>query len=315
MGLAARGGKLLMRLGRLLSACACCTRYWCIPAGLDSCGNMTYSECQNTQNPPPGALGPYSEPTCGDCLDNVPECPQDKYYCCYESAPTSSNPKPRKQCQKGPCDEALIAGGPYRTQEECAASCTRYDCTAGGCYSESDGEYETLADCQQHCNPKFECSASLGCVGSTAGQYASLAECQAACGCDADPAPACPPQDVMFGGEVGFSSKQFAVPAEVRLVTVTFDAADVPDRFQILGPTLDGNGNVVASRVMKRDSGWRGNPGYCKEPDGPPTGTLVWEKGLGITCFEVAVLAPCPATAWGYKVRCEVPSGEVNTAP
>jgi hypothetical protein len=94
------------------------------------------------------------------------------------------------------------------------------------------------------------------------------------------------------------------VSAERLTITLTYNARTVPDRFQIWGPTLNAAGAVIAARVIKADSGYRGGEGECVPVEGSGSGSLTWVKGKGITCFEVAVLSPCDGTAWDYTLTC-----------
>lgn len=336
MPLVTKAGQLLRKLGQLATSCGCCLSYWCVPSREDACGQQRY-DCANTQNPPPESTGPHSSSNCGNaCPDaevscekywcyatgyspcggvvaqctvdafgdeatsgpfdypscdgcgggGTSECPADKWYCCYDEAPSQSpeSPLPSHSCTFGPCagmmagDYSLYRSGPHDTSQECNSQCGNYSCTS-----------------QQ------------GCVSDPEGPHASLEACQAACGCLAPTAFVCSdtPTTVTYTGGGGFSSRQYSVSAERLTITLTYHAADVPDRFQIWGPTLNAAGATIATRVIKADSGYRGGAGQCVPVDGAGDGSLTWVKAKGITCFEVTVISPCEETTyWEYTLTC-----------
>jgi hypothetical protein len=84
-----------------------------------------------------------------------------------------------------------------------------------------------------------------------------------------------------------------------------------PIRVQIWGPIMVDGCPQPGSRVIKRDSGWRGFE-CCDCPDdrnggdldGEPHGTLTWSKPAGATQFEVVVLNPCPV--FGISVQLDI---------
>lgn len=338
MGLIMQAGALVMKLGQLVSSCGCCVAYWCTPTRQDACGQGHY-ECTKPTSVPADSLGPYGgdcdggcpdptcekywcyatgytpcggvvsrcsvdaygddadagpfdEPVCDGCGSGTPEpCPGDKHFCCWPTPATGEpvNKDGDSTCQLGPCtgmltgDNSLYRSGPHNTTQECAAQCEKYACDGSGCSNSADGTYRTLE------------------------------ACQLACGCGTPSSETCgitPISLVRGSSPRGFHSRQYSVSPERLTVKLTYDAYSYPDRFQIWGPSTDGNGAVVATRLIKGDSNYRGVeplPDGCSgfSVVGAGAGSVTWEKKRGITCFEICVISPCDGSAWEYDLTCE----------
>jgi hypothetical protein len=127
--------------------------------------------------------------------------------------------------------------------------------------------------------------------------------------------------------------RSFSTTAAASTITVNYAARCFPNRFQLWAPQCGQSGNLIAERVLKRDSDYRGddgnvkvgglltcadrkaaaNPPCTQDTQGGPTGSFTWNKPDGITCVEIAVISPCeeagevgpdnPLTGWEYTIQ------------
>jgi len=77
------------------------------------------------------------------------------------------------------------------------------------------------------------------------------------------------------------------------LVTLTFDAISIPDRFVVIFDGVD----VI-------DTGFRGAGGYCVPPVGPGAGTATFMKASLTETAILRVFAPCGDTVWSATLGC-----------
>lgn len=337
MSLAVRAGLWLTKAGQLLASCACCASWWCIPDRRDACGRMRYLDCQNTQNPPPGARGPIRQSECSQC-DTYTPC-EARF--CYAGSGIPCTPV--YVCRADAFGDGA-AFGPVANCSECSQHglfdcpadkyycCYDYpptpalpeprkSCQLGPCIGSTglpdesliaSGPHDSSVSCSRQCS-RYNCDRLVGCTPSANGRFATLDECEVACGCATENAATCSSPAVVEGNSP-YSSKYFSVGPEALTITVAYNAFRIPDRFQIWGPTLDDTGATVARRVIKADSGYRGTPNTCKDDAGEPitltlagegSGQITWRKPAGVRCFEVAVISPCVGTGWTYTVSCQ----------
>lgn len=204
------------------------------------------------------------------------------YYCCWKNAL-----KLELVCQQTPCGPGLQNGDPKCTQQECDETCSKYRCNQNDgyrCIPDKEGAYSSIESCRKLCKPP-------GCAG----------------GCP-------PPQEVE--STAAFYSTIVSAPFGAATIKVEYDAFSVPDRFQIWGPTIQG-GQQVADRVIKADSGYRGDQQVADQRcddkitvKGGGSGSIQWNKPEGVCAVEVVVIAPCKGTRWNIKISCEA-----NAAP
>jgi len=277
-------------------------------------------------------------------------------YCC----------EPRYKCLSTGC--VRDPTGPYTTLSGCEAACpvTRYKCISTGCVVDSTGPYTSFASCRADCpgETRYECRPT-GCVVSAdyTGPYTTFAACQAACPTDpACSSTACPDGLSAASGELPAAANggsisgaavtvsgsgarivrnYFSTATAVSAITVNYEAGCFPNRFQLWAPQCGQSGNLIAERVLKRDSDYRGqddnvavggvqtcgerkaasDPPCTQVAQGGPTGSFTWNKPAGITCVEIAVISPCeeagevgpesPLPAWQYTIQ----SVSANPAP
>jgi hypothetical protein len=274
--------------------CQKCVNGVCVPCGeCEKCVDGVCVPCGPCEKCEGGECVPCDSDE--DCVEG--ECVPKQYYCCWDECPNDEygdpkDPPPSTHCQNSPCgtglddnDEPcdLTKGGPYNTSQLCDENCQNYDCVPDACgYRECqpdpDGEYDSKSECLADC-PADPCAEPCSFAGaSTPGIYSID-------GCERD-------------------------------ICVSYVSPDSrPIRVQIWGPTLDNNCNIIASRVIKADSDWRGEE--CCDCDsrpagdleGGPKGQITWTKPRGVTSFEVAVLTACGATA-NIDIRCSDDCGD-----
>lgn len=288
--------------------CFQCQDNVCVPCGeCQQCVNGLCLPCGPCQKCEDGACV-----ECGAdevCIDGV--CVPKKYYCCWEDCPNGEDgpvsPPPATACREAivtssgyssPCgtgeDEYgqecdLTKSGPFTSLQQCEPQCERYSCVLDAC-----GNRECEPDPNGPYTSRSECLS---------GQYdddGNLTESP----CIEDPcATPC-----TFGG--ASSPGTYSIDACERDICVSYVSPDSrPIRVQIWGPTLDQDCNIIAARVIKADSDWRGEE--CCDCDsrpagdleGGPKGQIKWTKPRGVTSFEVAVLTACGATA-NIDIRC-----------
>jgi hypothetical protein len=234
------------------------------------------------------------------CVGGV--CVPKQYYCCWASATDKRLNTNNTQCvaatvssggQSSPCGTGtedgetgevdLTKSGPYTDLQQCEPFCQKYKCAPNAC-----GDNE--------------------CVPDADGPYATRAECLAAC-----PADPCSTPCTFSGAN---SAGIYVIDACERDICVSYVSPDSrPIRVQIWGPTLDSDCNIIATRVIKADSDWRGEE--CCDCDsrpagdleGGPKGQITWNKPRGVTSFEVAVLTACGATA-NIDIQCSDNCGD-----
>jgi hypothetical protein len=162
-----------------------------------------------------------------------------------------------------------------------------------------------LENCQ-----RYDCVSACGgseCVPAASGQYASKSACEAACdasGCQFA-------GDTILGTASDTAvSEVYSIDGRKRDICISYVSKNSkPIRVQIWAPNVNANCQQTASRIIKRDSNWRGSP-CCDCPDdrpegdlqGGPEGHIGWTKAKGVTSFEVRVLNPCGAE---FEVRIE----------
>lgn len=232
------------------------------------------------------------------------------YYCCYtEDPPDITSPDWAQfrlnadfDCQEGLCTStdsetgetsyslARVKSGPHPTTLECDYICQRFACLDDSytCVPLADGEHLTIEECSEDCAPTVSCVEGGGTDFQTR-QFESV-----------------PGQT--------YASQHFTFPFEAGTIRVEYNAFSIPDRFQILAPSIDPvTGAVIARRIVKADSNYRGDQGSACEGltvKGPGEGFIEWNKPEGICTAEIAVIAPCQGTGWQMTL-----SFEVNGAP
>ncbi len=85
----------------------------------------------------------------------------------------------------GTCVSVQGNGGSFSSLTKCQKGCGCYSCVNGACKMIVNGDYSTLAICQQHCTPppsqtKYSCNGGT-CSPDTAGIYDSKEACQTVC--------------------------------------------------------------------------------------------------------------------------------------
>ncbi len=333
MTLIVKAGKLLRAAsGALATACQCCIRYWCFTDSNDLCGNALY-ECREDASGEGAYSGPFS-----DCEDRCPEPPiclpswcylidQDAcggliYECMQDAAgeDAASGPFLEANCDGGCGEPAPCAAKYYCCYEECppaygedepATYCSPVPCPPGpeGCNLTKSGPHGTLKQCQENCQ-KYSCVPTCGgteCVPDPAGPYGSKSACEEAC----DTSGCLFAGDTILGSPSDTDESYFySIDGRIRDVCISYVSKNSkPIRIQIWSPSVNSNCEQIASRVIRRDTHWRGVE-CCDCPDDRPTGDLEggpsghirWQKGRGITSFEVRILNPCGAE---YELRVE----------
>ena len=311
MPLAVKLRALIRGLGGLAADCTCCGNpppvgYNCVSAECVAAysGSATYStlaacqaqcKCQSSSDCPSGeqCLDNECKPPCqvnedcpsgyecidGDCSDPCPTLP--KVYCCYTDSTKTSF-----RCQLSPCASGLYRGGPYCTSVECESACQMFSCnrTTYVCSPDPNGTYKGVEDCRRNCTPSA-CEDDGPCGGPVA----------------------------VSSGGVGITSRVFPTPKKAAIIRVTYDAKFIPDRFQIWAPVLNALGQVIANRVIKADSNYRGDQVVADQNcadkikvRGGGQGFIQWNKPYGVCSVEVQVIAPCESTVWSYIYSCEL---------
>jgi hypothetical protein len=280
--------------------CQKCVDGVCVPCG----------ECEKCEGGECVPCGPCEKCEGGECVpcgaDEVcigGVCVPKQYYCCWDSAADKRLNTNNTTCrsatvssgsQTSPCGTGteegetgevdLTKSGPYTGLQQCEPNCRKYKCAPNAC-----GDRE--------------------CVPDPDGPYATRAACLAAC-----PADPCSTPCTFSGAN---SAGIYSIDACERDICVAYVSPDSrPIRVQIWGPTLDDDCNIIASRAIKADSGWRGEE--CCDCDsrpsgdlaGGPKGQITWNKPRGVTSFEVAVLTACGATA-NIDIQCSDNCGEM----
>ena len=228
------------------------------------------------------------------CIGGV--CVPKQYYCCWDSATDK-----RLNTNSTTCKAATVSSG---TQTSPCGTGTEEGETGEVDLTKS-GPYANLQQCEPNCR-KYRCAPNAcgdrECVPDANGPYATRAACLAACPADPCSTPC------TFGG--ANAAGTYSIDACERDICVSYVSPESrPIRVQIWGPTLDNNCNIIASRVIKADSDWRGEE--CCDCDsrpagdleGGPKGQITWNKPRGVTSFEVVVLYACGATA-NIDIRC-----------
>lgn len=315
--------------------CGPCSK--CVDGRCEPCGEC--EQCLNGLCLPCGPCQKCEDGGCVECgsdevcIEGV--CVPKQYYCCWESCPDEwyddngtqkkrpVDPPPGTTCieaevgsggfespcgygvtpNKSPPSEAedcdLTKSGPFVSLQQCEPQCERYDCVPDACgYRQcvpaSDGPYTSMGEC-------------------LSGQYDSSNNLTVAA-CVEDPCS----EPCTFGGatvtdSAPTKSLTYAIDGCERDICVSYSSLrSRPIRVQIWGPTLDSNCNVIASRVIKADSDWRGEE-CCDCPDdrgdgqleGGPKGQITWTKPRGVTSFEVYVFFPCPKGGDTYELNIE----------
>lgn len=95
----------------------------------------------------------------------------------------------------------------------------------------------------------------------------------------------------------GYFSYNIGLGAIYGLVTLSFNAYSIPDRFVVEYDGVD----VI-------DTGYRGVNGYCVPVVGPGSGTASFMKTTLTTFAILKVYAPCGGTAWKATLGCPDPS-------
>ncbi len=279
--------------------CQKCEDGSCVPCG----------ECEQCVGGVCVPCGPCQKCEGGDCVpcgaDEVcigGVCVPKQYYCCWASATDK-----RLNTNNTTCKAATVSGS---TQTSPCGTGTEEGETGEVDLTKS-GPYANLQQCESNCQ-KYKCAPNAcgdrECVPDPDGPYATRAECLAAC-----PADPCSTPCTFSGAN---SAGIYAIDACERDICVSYVSPDSrPIRVQIWGPTLDNNCNIIASRVIKVDSDWRGEE--CCDCDsrpagdleGGPKGQIKWTKPRGVTSFEVAVLTACGATA-NIDIQCSDDCGD-----
>lgn len=266
--------------------CEQCVDNVCVPCG----------ECEQCVDGACVPCGPCQKCEGGGCVPCGPEevciggvCVPKQYYCCWASAEDK-----RLNTNNTTCKAATVSGG---TQTSPCGTDTEEGETGEVDLTKS-GPYANLQQCEPNCR-KYKCAPDAcgnnECVPDPDGPYATRAECLAAC-----PADPCSSPCTFTGAN---APGIYSIDACERDICVSYVSPDSrPIRVQIWGPTLDQDCNIIASRVIKADSDWRGEE--CCDCDsrpagdleGGPKGQITWNKPRGVTAFEVVVLNPCGAT-------------------
>ena len=273
--------------------CQKCEDGTCVPCGeCEQCVGGVCVPCGSCQK----CVGGVCVPCGADevCIGGV--CVPKQYYCCWDSATDK-----RLNTNNTTCKAATVSSG---TQTSPCGTGTEEGETGEVDLTKS-GPYANLQQCEPNCQ-KYKCAPNAcgdrECVPDPDGPYATRAACLAACPADPCSTPC------TFAGAI--IPGIYSIDACERDICVSYVSPDSrPIRVQIWGPTLDNNCNIIASRVIKADSDWRGEE--CCDCDsrpagdleGGPKGQITWNKPRGVTSFEVVVLYACGATA-NIDIRC-----------
>ena len=101
------------------------------------------------------------------------------------------------------------------------------------------------------------------------------------------------------------------------MMTFTYDAYSVPDRFRVIGIPVD----VSKPELLLFDSGFRGDQGsicansYVRDLSGSGAGYVDILKPDGMIYIRVIVEAPCEGTAWQYLLSCPVMLPPISITP
>jgi hypothetical protein len=101
------------------------------------------------------------------------------------------------------------------------------------------------------------------------------------------------------------------------IMTFTYDAYSVPDRFRVIGMPVDKN----KPEVLLYDSGFRGDQGalcansYVQSLSGIGAGSVEILKPDGMIYVKVTVEAPCEGTAWQYLLSCPTRAPLISSTP
>jgi hypothetical protein len=284
--------------------CQKCEDGACVPCG----------ECEQCVGGACVPCGPCQKCEGGDCVECGADetcvdgvCVPKKYYCCWADCPggedSDGNPLPPPQTA---CIEALYTSEGY--ESPCGTGEDEY---GEECDLTKSGPFVSTQQCQPQCE-RYACvpdpCGNRECIPDPDGAYASRSECLAACPADPCATPC------TFGG--ASAAGTYSIDACERDICVAYVSPDSrPIRVQIWGPTLDSDCNIIATRVIKADSDWRGEE-CCDcdsrpdgDLDGGPKGQIKWSKPRGVTSFEVVVLTACGATA-NIDIQCSDNCGE-----
>lgn len=270
--------------------CRKCVDGACVPCGpCEQCIDGECQPCGPCQNCEGGECVP-----CGPdevCIDGV--CVPKQYYCCWDSCDDKL-----ANNNNTTCTPATLSGG-AQTSPCGTGTYTQGELEGDSCDLTKSGPYTGLQQCEPNCQ-KYKCvpdaCGNNECVPDPEGSYSSMMECLA--GCVSEPCS----QPCTFTG--ANSAGTYSIDACERDICVSYVSPDSrPIRVQIWGPTLDDNCNIIASDVIKADSGWRGEeccdcesrPGGALA--GGPKGQITWHKPRGVTFFRVAVLTACDSSA------------------
>lgn len=282
--------------------CGPCSK--CVDNVCEPCGEC--EQCMDGLCLPCGPCQKCEDGVCVECgadevcIDGV--CVPKQYYCCWASAEDK-----RLNTNNTTCKAATVSGG---TQTSPCGTDTEEGETGEVDLTKS-GPYTSLQQCEPNCR-KYKCAPDAcgdnECVPDPNGPYSTRAECLAACPANPCSAPC------TFGG--ANAPGIYSIDACERDICVSYVSPDSrPIRVQIWGPSLDANCNIIASRVIKADSDWRGEE--CCDCDsrpagdleGGPKGQITWNKPRGVTSFEVAVLTACGAGA-NIDIQCSDDCGD-----
>lgn len=97
------------------------------------------------------------------------------------------------------------------------------------------------------------------------------------------------------------------------IMTFTYDAYSVPDRFKVIGIPLD----LSKPEVLLFDSKFRGSLlcGYADALEGDGAGSVDIFKPDGMIYIKVIVEAPCEGTAWQYMLSCPIRVPPLSATP
>lgn len=276
--------------------CSACVDGACVPCGeCEQCIDGICLPCGPCQKCEDGA--------CRECAaDEVcinGECVPKKYYCCWASAEDK-----RLNTNNTTCKAATVSGGTQTSP--CGTGTDEYDGYAEVDLTKS-GPYASLQQCEPNCQ-KYRCATDAcgnrECVPDANGPYPTRAACLAACG---DP---CSTPCTFQGGN---SPGEYAIDGCERDICVSYVSTNSrPIRVQIWGRIMQDGCEAPNTRVIKADSGWRGDA-CCDCPDlrgegqldGGPKGQVTWNKPRGTTWFEVAVLAAGCSEGYELDIRCD----------
>lgn len=244
------------------------------------------------------------------CIGGV--CVPKQYYCCWDSCADKV-----MNNNNSTCKAATVSGG--NQTDPCGE-----DNTTGGCGSlKKSGPHATSQLCSQECQ-RYKCAPdSCGnnqCVPDASGSYASKSACLAGCSDScSSPCTFAGAQVSGSGGATGTASYVYAIDGCERSICVKYSSlSSRPIRVQIWGPNMVNGCPEPGSRVIKSDSGWRGEE-CCDCPSarpagalqGGPSGQITWTKPRGAQSFEVYVFFPCAnGSQYELNINCDSPCGD-----